>query len=263
MKYVDSHCHLHDTEFFPDDREQVYADSIAAGVSMICVGTDVRSSREAIDFAQTHDDAYAIIGIHPHDAKDNDVAEISDMLARHIDTVVGIGEIGLDYFYTHSPRHTQQTSLRAQLQLAQTYELPVSFHVRDTGDIAEAGAVWNDFWPILDEFPEIRGVLHSFTDNEANLQQAVSRGLYIGVNGISTFTKDETQQNLYKDLPLENMLLETDAPFLTPVPFRGTMNKPAYVERVAEHQAELKSTSVDDVARVTTANAKRLFGKIL
>ena len=263
MKFVDTHCHVHDTEFYPDNREEVYSESVAAGVSMLCVGTDIKSSREAIEFARAHEGAAAVISIHPHDTKDNDVSEISFLLTQYAEDIIGVGEIGLDYFYTHSPRSVQQASLREQLDLAVLHNLPVSFHVRDTGDVDDSGAVWRDFWPIFDDYPEIRGVLHSFTDNEINLQQALKRGLYIGINGISTFTKDEAQRKLYKELPLENILLETDAPFLTPAPFRGTMNKPAYVERVAAHQAVLKSTSIDEIARVTTANAKRLFGENL
>lgn len=263
MKLIDTHCHLHDTEFYPDNREEVYGESVDAGVSMICVGTDVKSSQDAVEFAQTHDAAWAVVGIHPHDTKDNDVSHIAALLEQSLQDIVGVGEIGLDYFYTHSPRDVQQNALRDQLKLAQTYDLPVSFHVRDTAEAADAGAVWRDFWPILDGHPDVRGVLHSFTDNHENLQQALSRGLYIGINGISTFTKDEMQQKLYKELRLENILLETDAPFLTPAPLRGKMNKPAYVERVAAHQAELKSTSVSEIARVTTANAQRLFGENL
>ena len=248
---IDTHCHIHDSEFYPDNREEVYEQSRQANVAMICVGTDIRSSRQAVEFAESHSACWAIVGIHPHESKDCDTAEIRKLLDENHDCIVGIGEIGLDYFYSHSPREIQRQRFEEQLALATEYNLPVSFHVRDGFD---------DFWPILDKYPQVRGVLHSFTDSQANLDKALRRGLLIGINGISTFTKDESQQSLYKNLPLANMVLETDAPFLTPKPFRGKMNLPAYVERVAMHQAELKGVGVDDIAATTTANACALFG---
>ncbi len=250
MNVIDSHCHLHDSEFYPEAREEVYRQSIEAGVAMICVGTNVRSSLEAVEFAQTHEHCYAVVGIHPHEAKDNDVAEIRRLVVQYRGDIVGIGEIGLDYYYDHSPRDVQQQALREQLQIAQDFELPVSFHIREA---------FQDFWPIYDEFPGMPGVMHSFTDTQANLQQGLNRGLYVGINGISTFTKDEDQQALYRDAPLDKILLETDAPFLTPKPFRGTMNLPAYVVEVAASQAMLKGVPLDDVVRTTTANARSLF----
>lgn len=263
MYIVDTHCHIHDTEFYPDNREEAYLESRAQHTVMLCVGTDVRSSREAIDFCATHEGAYPVVGIHPHDSKDNDPEEIRRLVDTHHDVIVGIGEIGLDYFYDHSPHDIQQKVLRAQLEIARTYNLPVSFHVRDTSDANNIGEVWRDFWPIIDEYKGIVGVLHSFTDTQQNLDEALKRGLKIGVNGISTFTKDVAQQELYRRLDLANIVLETDAPFLTPKPFRGKMNIPAYVGRVAEHQAELKHISVEEVCRVTTQNARSIFGSHL
>ncbi len=257
---VDTHCHIHDSEFYPENREEAYSQSRTAGVVMFCVGTNVQSSREAVEFCQTHEGCYPIVGIHPHDAKDNAAANIRLLVEEGLQSlqskapnanIIGIGEIGLDYFYDHSPREVQIERLREQLQIASDYNLPVSFHVREAFD---------DFWPILDDFPDIRGVLHSFTDTEQNYQEAKKRGLAIGVNGISTFTKDAKQQQFFTEVPLEDIVLETDAPFLTPKPFRGKMNIPAYVGRVAEHQAMLKNVSPTDVMRTTTANAKSIFG---
>lgn len=248
---IDTHCHIHDSEFYRGNREEAYAQSREAAVVMVCVGTNVQSSREALDFARTHEACYAVVGIHPHDTKDDNAEEIRGLVESRRDEIVGIGEIGLDYFYSHSPKEVQQEALRQQLQIATDYDLPVSFHVRNA---------FEDFWPILDEFPRIRGVLHSFTDTEANFLEAKRRGLYIGMNGISTFTKEPSQQQLFASIPLENILLETDAPFLTPKPFRGKMNIPAYVGRVAEHQAMLKNISPTDVMRITTENAVKVFG---
>ena len=247
---IDTHCHIHDSEFYPDNREEAYQLSRDANVVMICVGTNVQSSREALEFCRTHKACYSVVGIHPHDTKDNDIADIRELLESHKSEIIGIGEIGLDYYYGHSPREVQLSALRAQLQLAKEFDLPVSFHVREA---------FSDFWPVLDEFPGIRGVLHSFTDTKENYLEAQKRGLYIGVNGISTFTKEQRQRQLFTEIALQNILLETDAPFLTPKPFRGKMNIPAYVGRVAEHQAMLKDVSLTEVIRMTTANAKSIF----
>lgn len=164
--------------------------------------------------------------------------------------IVAIGEIGLDYFYMHSPRDIQIRALEAQIELALAHKLPIIFHVREAFD---------DFWPIFDNFQGIRGELHSFTDTAKNVEEGLKRGLYIGVNGISTFTKDTLQQQLFATIPLERLLLETDAPFLTPMPFRGRVNEPAFVTEVAAQHARMRAISFEDVATATTANAHALF----
>ncbi len=259
MTFIDTHCHIHDSEFYPDGREDPYHLSIKADVTkMICVGTDERSSIEAIEFAAQHPGCFVAVGIHPHDAANSNVDKIRELITAngHIlssdgqPVIVAIGEIGLDYYYNHSPRKIQIETFEAQIQLAVKYNLPISFHVREAFD---------DFWPILDNFHGLRGVLHSFTDNQSNLEKALNRDLYIGINGISTFTKDRAQQELYKNISLQKLLLETDAPFLTPSPFRGKMNIPAYVVEVARHQADMRKLSLDTIATTTTANATRLF----
>lgn len=227
----------------------MYQASVDASVEMICVGTSEASSRDAVEFARTHTYAHAVVGVHPHDAKEG-WGGIRTLIEHHRDQVVGIGEIGLDYFYEHSTREVQQHALREQLALAAEFDLPVSFHVRDAYD---------DFWPIFDEFTGVRGILHSFTDSTKNLKKGLDRGLFIGINGISTFTKDEKQVKMYAELPLGRIVLETDAPFLTPTPFRGKMNIPAYVELVAQFHADARNVSKEEVAAVTTQNAKRLF----
>jgi len=248
---VDTHCHIHDREFFTAVvTEEVYARARDADVAMLCIGTSQSDSRAAIEFVAKHDQAWAVIGVHPHEAKDG-VTDIGALLAESHVKVVGIGEIGLDYYYDHSPRDVQIEVLEQQLQWASDYNLPVSFHVREAYD---------DFWPIFDNFSGIRGTLHSFTDSQANLDKGFERGLYVSVNGISTFTKDPMQQQLYAAIPLEKMLLETDAPFLTPVPYRGTINEPAFVSEVAKHHAALRGISLEEVAQATTANARSLFG---
>lgn len=250
--FVDTHCHIHEAHFYPDDRAAVYERAVDADVRMICIGTDQKFSRQAVEFVAEHDNTWATIGVHPHDIKDG-WEDIAQILAEKPAKLVGIGEIGLDYFYENSPRAIQITGLEAQLQLAVDYGLPVSFHVREAFD---------DFWPILANFRGIQGVLHSFTDSMSNLEQGLSEGLFIGVNGISTFTKDEQQQKMFDAVPLERILLETDAPFLTPVPYRGKVNEPAFVRNVAEYHANRRGVELEHLARVTSANASKLFSLI-
>ena len=211
-----------------------------------------RSPHDTVNCERSTRRAGPGVGLHPHDAT-HGVAAIDDLktlLADEKGRVVAIGECGLDYFYDNSPREKQIEMFEAQLQLALDHELPVIFHVREAFD---------DFWPILRNFSGIRGELHSFTDNQANLEKGLSENLYIGVNGISTFTKDEKQQVVFDMIPMEKMLLETDAPFLTPAPHRGKVNEPAFVRHVAEYHANRRGVELEHLARVTSANATKLF----
>ncbi len=245
--FIDTHCHIHEADY-PLDSNDTIAKAHAAGVDqVICVGTSEESSRRAVAFAAEFDEVYAAIGVHPHDTKDG-WKEIAQLLEDS--KIVAVGEIGLDYFYNHSPRDVQIDALKWQIELALTNNLPIIFHVRDAFD---------DFWPIFDSYRGIRGVVHSFTDNQQNLEAALSRGLYIGVNGISTFTKSDAQKAVFSAIPLNRLLLETDAPFLTPVPLRGKVNEPAFVKNIAQYHAASRQISVDEIASITSANARALF----
>ena len=226
---IDTHCHIHEADY-PLDRNEVMNRALEVGVSkVICVGTSEASSRRALEFAAANPNAFATIGVHPHDVKDgiDAVLNMVDANSRPV-KLVAIGEIGLDYYYNHSPRQAQIEALEAQIDLSIRLNVPISFHVRDA---------FSDFWPVFDNFSGLQGVLHSFTDTESTLEQALSRGLYIGLNGISTFTKDPRQQQMFANVPLEKMLLETDAPFLTPTPYRGKINEPVFTREVAAHHA--------------------------
>ena len=246
---IDTHCHIHE-EDYPLPIQEVLAAADHAGVgAMICVGTNTASSRRAVQYADEYAPLYAAIGVHPHDSTEGTQA-IAELAAKQPAKLVAIGEIGLDYHYTNSPPAAQQRVLEEQLQLAAQYSLPVSFHVREAFD---------DFWPILANFPNVRGVLHSFTDTAQNAERAVARGLYIGVNGISTFTKSKAQQAMFARIPLESLLLETDAPFLTPVPFRGRVNMPSLVREVAQYHATARGIPFEEIAAASTANAQNLF----
>lgn len=261
----DTHCHIHEAvsrttpvydkwhEKGDVDPEILVNEAREVGVNrLLCVGTTVADSEQAVEFASNRENMWASIGIHPHEAQDHLDQATKDRFAALAtrDKVVAVGECGLDYFYTHSPKEAQIEILKFQIELAQKHNLPMTFHVREAFD---------DFWPIFESYSSIRGVLHSFTDSQANLERALTHNLYIGVNGIATFAKNPEQVAMYKAIPLENLLLETDAPFLTPVPYRGTICMPKHVRITAEFLSELRGESFDELAAATTANARKLF----
>ena len=269
IELVDTHCHIQSAgnpvgerstgELWARDPDLTAAGLIeqaaAEGVTrLICVGCELNDSKLAVEFVQNQPGAWASIGIHPHEAKlyADQPELLKEFAALAIQPkVVAVGECGLDYFYEHSPKAEQVKLLHHQLQLAKEHNLPVIFHVREAFD---------DFWPIFDNFKGLTGVIHSFSANTQYLEQILSRGLYVGLNGIMTFTKDENQLAAAMALPLESMLLETDAPFLTPTPERGTICKPKHVVLTAEFLAGLRDESVEQLATVTTQNACNLFG---
>lgn len=270
---IDTHCHIQSVGAGIGERSTrelwakagtLNADAVLknagdAGVqTMVCVGCDLEDSRLAIHFAQAHSErCRASIGLHPHEAQhyyNNDAQRAAFTELITDSTVVAVGECGLDYFYEHSPREAQLDVLRFQFELAIQHDKPMIFHVREA---------FSDFWPLFDEYnaaQPIRGVLHSYTDNANNLAMALKRGLYIGVNGIATFAKSEPQLAVYKSIPLQNLVLETDAPFLTPAPYRGTVNEPKHLPVVATFLSKLRAESYDDIARATTENGATLFG---
>ena len=251
---IDTHCHIHWADY-PLNVDDVIKRANENGVhKMICVGTDEVTSKLAIEFAASHTNIYATIGIHPHYA-DQGLENIEDLIKQNLNSIVAIGEIGLDYFNNDILHEDQKKLLRQQIELALKYNLPIIFHVREAFD---------DFWPIFDEFQsksggQIRGVLHSFIDTAENLEKGLKRGLYVGVNGYSTFTKDEAQKAMYKSIPISKMILETDAPFLTPVPFRGKINEPAYVKNIAEYHGVVQGIGFDEISAITSSNARDLF----
>ncbi len=242
---VDSHCHLHDQEFFPSAQaEQFLQEAHAANVQQIIViGTDPVDSQHACEFAAQHDNVYWTYGIHPEHA--SQFCSIPHVTPTEIPkaNLVAIGEIGLDYHYSGYDRAQQIQLFEQMLQLATDLGLPVSLHIREA---------FADAWPVLDNFPGLRGVVHSFTGSKRELKQALARDFYIGANGLATYTTPALP-------PLEKMLLETDAPFLTPVPFRGTINKPGYVREIATYLSEKLGVAEVKIAEQTTNNAKQLF----
>lgn len=263
ISVVDTHCHIHDDSFYTKEDitlVEMIEDALKAGVErMVCVGTDVESSTKAIKVAGEHDCLYASIALHPHEAADmseqdirEGVAKLEEIASRAPEKLVAIGECGLDYFYhaDEEVRTRQELLLRLQLDIAVTYDLPVIFHVRNAFD---------DFFSIMKDYPSIRGVLHSFTDSKEHMVRATEMGLYIGLNGIMTFTREEVQLDMAKAVPLDKLLLETDAPFLTPKPFRGKICKPEHIMLTAAFLSDLRGEAMSQLATATTDNAKQLF----
>jgi TatD DNase family protein len=267
---VDTHCHIQSaglssggeriTQELWAKSPELTADNLVHAASkqgvtrLIVVGCDLKDSELAIKFAKTQKNCWAAAGIHPHEAQHYAGNEALKQQFASLATkgkVVAIGECGLDYYYNHSPKSAQIELLRYQIELALKTELPLIFHVRESFD---------DFWPIFDSYKNVRGVLHSFTDNADNLSKALERNLMVGINGIATFAKDPKQLDVYKSVPLTNLMLETDAPFLSPIPFRGKTNEPKQIKVIAEFIAQLHGTKLEEIASATTANARQLFG---
>lgn len=250
MQLIDTHCHIHSQDY-PLNPDEVIDRAVEKNVTkMICIGTTALDSQTAVDFAGTRQNIYAAVGLHPHDAKlgEDDFEILASLMSK--EKVVAVGECGLDYFYENSPKSDQERALRYQIELALSFQKPIVFHVREAFD---------DFWPIFDSYSGIRGVVHSFTGTKVEMEQAVTRGLYIGINGIMTFTKDPSQLETTKLIPTEKLLLETDSPYLTPTPKRGTINEPANVELVVEFLSRLREVSVTTLSEATTGNAHTLF----
>ena len=263
---IDTHCHIHDVEDFKKSPAEILQDAKNRGVlQSIVIGTSHEDSLRAQAFATKHQNVFWTYGIHPSEANgegDGDFRgtipeafgnvnlsvsdlDISENGGRHENTsnlLVGIGEVGLDYHYPHD-RDQQLKLLEEMLALAKDLNLPLVFHVREA---------FPDFFPIVDNQHITRAVVHSFSDNKKNLERCLDRGFYIGVNGLATFATLPTP-------PLERTLLETDAPYLTPVPNRGKINEPAYIADIAAWLSTKLGVSAEEIAEQTTKNARELF----
>lgn len=251
MRLIDSHAHLNFPQF-DADREAVIARARKAGlVAILNVGTDLASSRAAVKLAEKYDFLYAAVGVHPHDARTLTPTVLDELrrLARH-PKVVAIGEVGLDYYRDLSPRPMQQWAFADQLALAAELGLPVVVHSREAHD---------DVLATLQGWDGV-GVLHSYSAGPERLEEVLELGFYIGISGPVTFPKANRLRAVAAAVPLDRLLVETDCPYLTPVPHRGRRNEPAYVQYVVEAVARARETSPKAVARATADNARRLFG---
>jgi TatD DNase family protein len=253
---VDSHCHL-DFPDFAEDRESVLARAKAAGVGlMVTISTKITEAEKIISLAEAHNELVCSLGIHPHEAGREPETSAAELvaLAQH-EKVVGIGETGLDYFYEHSPRDAQQKNFRAHIEAARRSKLPLIVHARDadedTADILE-DEMGKGTYP---------GLIHCFTAGPELAKRALDIGFYISISGIATFKNATDLRDTIKNVPLERLLVETDAPFLAPVPNRGKRNEPAFVADTAAALADLKGVSLEELARVTTDNFFTLFTK--
>ncbi len=285
---IDSHCHLHDREFFSESQaEEMINRAREKGVEkIICIGTSHEDSLVACDFASKHENVYWTYGIHPEAAgrvltesifsdvglefsstsytgtraepplRDEPVRSVRNIRVENSNHVmhpkkqisvtrpIAIGEVGLDYHYGEYSREKQIKLFEQMLQLAVDNNLPVSFHVREA---------FPDFFAVVANFPKVRGVVHSFTDSKKILKRILNEtDFYVGINGLATYSTLPTP-------PLERILLETDAPFLTPIPYRGKINEPAYIFNIAEWLAGKLKIPVEKIAEVTTDNVNRFF----
>ncbi len=271
---TDTHCHL-DFNKFDDDRDAVIRRALNAGVTRIVIPSlDYESALAGLRLAEAYPGIFAAVGFHPTDLDTWGESSINNLrnLAKSVDKVCAIGEIGLDYYWVKEPdkQAQQRHVLKQQLRLAQEVNLPVIIHMREEGD-AWFGQASVDLLEILSEWRgqlmaessplvERPGVLHSYNGNLETAQKAIQLGFYIGVTGPVTYKNAEEKRQIIRQLPLERLLIETDAPFLTPVPHRGKRNEPAFVTHIADKIAEIHMTTREQVAETTTANAARLFG---
>ena len=250
---VDSHAHI-DASDYDGDRRKILERALSKGVgTIIAVGSDLDSSRKTVDIANSFEEVFAAVGVHPHDVK-----SVANKSAGHIKVladnakVVAIGEIGLDYHYDHSPRKLQKHWFREQIRMAVKIGKPVIVHCRDAGEdvfsILEEERVWR-----------VGGVVHCFTGDAELARKFLGLDLHLGVAGPITFENSDELRSVFADVPIERILVETDSPYLTPPPNRGKRNEPAYTVQVAEKLAEIKGLTLEDVARATSVNVRRLF----
>ena len=251
---IDTHAHLQDEKI--QNIKVVIQDSLCAGVSaIICASSDIETSKKSVELANGYDAVYATVGVHPHDAKtfNEDTINKLQVLAKN-KKVVAIGEIGLDYYYNFSSREEQRTAFIQQIDLAYKLKLPIVIHSREaTGDVMEI---------IRANLKKLKyGVcIHCFNMSLEILKEIMNYGFYISIGGLVTFKNASNILNVVKECDSDKLMLETDCPYLTPVPYRSEINEPKYLVYIAEKIAEIKGISVKEVDELTTKNAKRFFG---
>ena len=247
----DTHAHLNDPAFDPD-RAELLSGLPNQGIELVLnAGCSLKSSYDCIALAEHYPFIYASVGSHPDAADEVNEAVIEEYrkLCKH-DRVKAIGEIGLDYYYEDIPREIQLRAFRMQMELARETGMPVIIHERDAHQ---------DGMTVVKEFPTVTGVFHCYSGSAEMARQLVNLGWYIGFTGVLTFKNARKAVETASSIPLEQIVLETDCPFMAPEPFRGKRNDPGYLYRMAEKLAELRGISVDEVHSITTANAKRLY----
>ena len=264
MVIFDSHCHPQFPQY-DNDREEMIARALGADIGMICVGTDLKTSRQAIELAQNYDSVWATVGLHPNDIDQQLTIDNLQQYAQLLNSpkVVAVGEIGLDYYRTPEPekQEIQKEVFRKFLDLAIKFDKPIIIHSRDSAK-GSADKVHSDMIEILNtryliHNTKVRGVAHSFTGSIDEAEKYLNLGFYLGFNGIITFARQ--YDDMIKSVPLERILLETDAPYLAPVPHRGERNEPIYVTEVVLKIAMLKNSTHEVVINQTTGNCRSVF----
>ncbi len=256
--FIDSHAHL-DVPNYDADRAEVIARAREAGVEMfleICGSNVAKGSLdEGLKLVEAHPFIFGAVGVHPHEAGlyDDTLEEKLIEMSRH-EKIIGWGEIGLDYHYDHSPREGQRQVFRRQLGLALDRKLPAIIHTREAED--DTIAILKESWA---GGGEIGGIIHCFTGTQALADAAIEMGFHISFSGVVTFKAAEELRDVARSVPMERLLVETDCPYLAPIPYRGKRNEPAFVVETARKLAELKGVSLAEMAEVTTGNFKRLF----
>lgn len=249
---IDSHCHLADRQF-ANDLKEVLERADAAGVDrMACIGDTIEESERGLQLAQKYEQIFCTVGLHPHHAKNWLPATERSMqsLATSSKKIKAIGEIGLDYHCDFSPREIQRNVFRKQLILAKELSLPVVVHCREAAE---------DVWAMVDEIKPLHLAMHCCTEKWSDVKRFVERGYFLSFTGIATYPKSEEIRNTIKHCPLDRLMIETDAPFLAPIPHRGKRNEPAFVVEVAKCVAEIKQMSLEEVDEATTKNTVKFF----
>lgn len=251
--FVDSHCHLNSKQF-QDDIDAVLARADHVGVKkMLTICTEMAEAQDVLDLANRYDQLHCTVGVHPHEAQKDFGPDLYERLKRFAshDKVIGLGETGLDYYYQHSPQDVQKESFDVHIQLAKETKLPLIVHTRD----AEPDTIDQ----LKSQAGHIDGIIHCFSGTQWLADQALDIGFYISISGIVTFNKADELRQIVTSIPLDRLLIETDAPYLAPVPKRGKTNEPSFVVHTAQVVADLKGVPVEELAKITTDNFNRLF----
>jgi TatD DNase family protein len=256
MMLIDSHCHL--DYFAPDEIEAVLARAAAAGVGeVVTIGTRLDRSEQVLGIASAYPRVWGTVGVHPHHAAEQPVPEAKDIVALTAHPrCIGIGESGLDYFYDKAPRDVQRACFRAHVRAAALSGLPLAIHARDADE--HVISILQEEWAVG---PTFSFLLHCFSSGRGLAEAALALGGYVSFSGILTFPKSHELREIAHDIPLDRLLVETDSPYLAPVPFRGKRNEPAWVAHTARVLAEMKGITPEALAQQTTANFRRLFAK--
>lgn len=250
---VDSHCHLNDKGMKDMSVPDMLARANEAGVRyVVTINTSLDELDDIKAIAHNHKKVFYTAGIHPHSAETYTSSDFTPEIWVKDPKWIGLGETGLDYYYDNAPREQQQTAFRAHLKAAKEWDVPVVIHTRDADE---------DTIRLIDEFPGVKGVFHCFSGSAKLAQEALERGFYLSFSGIITFKKAQDLRDVVANTPIERILVETDAPYLAPIPFRGQTNEPMHTRVNAEHVAAIKNLTLSEVAQHTTQNFCTLFNR--